>query len=97
VASVAQSFKEQLVGWGVPDYTAGIALSANTDFIAPCVGIVISNGSIYVNGAEISHFVSVVSGYNSSNGTPIVVDKGDVCKQTSSSNNPKFYPFKGVN
>lgn len=80
----------------VPDYTAGISVSGNTNYTVPCNGIIVGNSSIYINGIEVSHFVSVVPGYNSSNGTPFYVEKGDVCNAIQSDVGPKFYPLKGA-
>ena len=89
--------RETVIRWIMPDYTAGVQVAGNTNYTAPCDGIFVGNSSIYVNGVEVSHFVSVVPGYNSSNGTPFYVEKGDICKATSSDVGPKFYPLKGVN
>ena len=50
VASVASSFKEQSVGWGVPDYDRAISITANTAFEAPFNGFVEVVGEYGNNG-----------------------------------------------
>lgn len=102
VASVASSFKEASVGWGMPDYSAGVYVG-NLPYTAPCDGyinthIVHNAGdvSLYVNGVEIS-----LVGGGASAGLDYLfpVSKGDVI--TSSSTRAfyanDFYPCKGVN
>ena len=36
----AQTFKEQSVGWGMPDYSAGVSISANANYTCPNNGFV---------------------------------------------------------
>lgn len=45
VASVSQTFKEQSVSWGMPDYSAGVSLSTaqGSEYIAPKNGIILCN------------------------------------------------------
>ena len=89
------STKETIVGWGIPDYSAAIQVSSNTDYIAPCAGVFTSPTDIYINGTKRFDF-SEVSGSNTANSMTAIVDKGDVCKSTTSSGFIYFYPYKGV-
>ena len=101
--------KQTVVGWGMPDYTAGISItsykSANNKFTAPCDGIITvaylttnASGLPYINDSQ----------FGSYNIGEVVVDitqpinKGDtffcatINNQAGSGCN-KFYPLKGVN
>ena len=39
-ASPAQSFKETVVSWGIPDYERAVSVTSNSSFVAPFDGIV---------------------------------------------------------
>lgn len=106
VASVSQTFKEQSVSWGMPDYSAGVGLSyttTNTNF--PSDGIAYfgykgasnTSANIYIN--DISFGMGGSSAGNINTQTPYVVSKNDVYRYQTQSNGQYgvFYPFKGVN
>ena len=94
--------KQEIVRWGVPDYTSEIVVNA-TSYTAPKDGIVLVNcvhkdnnsNNVSVNGIQIYTF-SMSGSY--ANGTmtpfPLTVLAGDVI--TSNRSILKFYPFRGV-
>lgn len=105
VASVAQSFKEQSVGWGMPDYTAGVSKSRNVEYTAEVSGWIslsITNGT--QNPALLS-VDGVTAIYNPKEGnhqntySPIFVGKGQKYKLTGGGeiSRYQFFPCKGVN
>lgn len=95
--------KETVVGWGTPDYKAGITIG--TSYTAPCAGIVVAfaatgqsqNCNITVNGISITRFLTghgyAEGAYTSS---WAIVAAGDSITITAGSTKT-FYPFKGVN
>lgn len=112
VASVASSFKEQSVGWGIPDYTAGISIAvpkSSAPYTAPCSGIYIityqggkntSGKVLQVNGGNAYQFQYTSAANPIFNGV-VNLDKGDVLSSDTTSIPSEvhisiFYPFKGV-
>lgn len=92
VASVASSFKEQSVGWGMPDYSAGVSAPskntvAQTDIYVKTDSPTNASGTIYIND------VSVASGWEGF--VCAYVPKGATFRV--SGKNSKYYPLKGVN
>lgn len=99
---------ETVVGWMIPDYSAGIAISGNTDFICPAHGVIAGEVSaatggychIKVNGIVI---MQVGSENNQRCRGPFYaqIQKGDVVHILTAGNavipQSNFYPFKGVN
>lgn len=110
LSNVTSTGKETVVGWGMPDYSAGIDItsynSANNKFTAPCDGIITvaylsTNTSAYLPYINNLQFGS----YNQSaivNHITQPINKWDtffctgIHSQVGSGCN-KFYPFKGVN
>lgn len=100
VASVASSFKEQSVGWGMPDYTAEIALTSGSN--PPQLGYVMFVGNDiqndyalgYIDGVNV--FMLGSSGYQGSEtaGMYLVNELNTI---TTVKAKIKFYPLKGVN
>ena len=99
-ANPSQTFKEQSITWGIPDYTAGVSRTANVEYIAECAGYIsgyISGNNktldIYINGNKIIHTggggIDVVMYH-----AQAFVDKGDTYKLTDA--NYIFYPLKGT-
>lgn len=97
----SQSFKEMSVGWGMPDYTSGIAL-AGTSFICPSAGFVVmhgnggNSGKAYINGS----FAGAFSISNADSSANFFVSKNDVITFNSGysfGSETYFYPLKGVN
>ena len=52
-----QSFKDMSIGWGIPDYSAGISItsytSSSNQFVAPCDGVLIFTLNISTSGERI--------------------------------------------
>lgn len=110
--NATSSTKETIVGWGMPDYNSGIALTANTQYTAPCDGfayfsskransVVACYGILYdENGNEVFVFGnSAPSTSNSRADASIFVPKGykvTPSVNTSNTNFIMFYPLKGV-
>ena len=96
----AQSFKDMSIGWGMPDYSAGI--TGTLPFTAPKSGKISVNFSslanndtiLYINGVSVG---SVGNG-NSESGISVIqqfdVSGGDV---VTASGGYKDFPCKGVN
>ena len=102
VSSVASSFKEQAVSWGMPDYSAGVSWVWNSENIAPCDGLVMA----YWYGSN-NNEISITIGKTSLNYVTrdaagmreiFPISKGDTFKASGGYNNQyvKFFPFKGV-
>lgn len=88
------SAKATIVGWGIPDYTSGIALSSSSfPYTAPSDGFIYqaaSNCKMSVNDNE-----AIYNG--TAGGDGAVIAKNDVVKITEGSfARCYFYPLKGV-
>ena len=108
VASVASSFKKQSVGWGMPDYSAGVSITSG--YKATESGWVISNiysdwGTSSANGRLLINGIVVSANYHSAgnagkghNNVFIVpISKKDVVTYKGNVSDVIFYPCKGVN
>lgn len=105
VASVAQSFKEQSVGWGMPDYTAGVSKSKDVEYTAEVSGWIslsITNGTtnpalLSING--VTAIYNPREGNNKNTYPPVFVGKGQKYKLTGGGEVARyeFFPCKGVN
>ena len=106
VSAPVQAFKDMSIGWGMPDYSAGITVSA-IPYTAPsdgyftfmCVDVGTTLVSVYVNGVAIFYFIDAASGANGQSGN-IQVQKNDVITSSASIgafDNVVFYPCKGAN
>ena len=99
-ANPAQSFKEQSVGWGMPDYSAGISVSL--PFTATCDGVlkVNTNGYWYglINNGDYSHGINVISIGGGDQTSDFILPKGTVIssRAATGTNTLTFYPMKGV-
>lgn len=92
--------KETIVGWGMPDYSAGISFPVpyNNPYTADSNGWVVGyisvssgyNNNIYVNS------VSVQIHSSNSFGTIFPVSKGDIVTTDASSGSFTFYPCMGA-
>lgn len=103
----SQSFKEMSVGWGMPDYSAGVSVANSTilsGFTAPSDGVLIFDGGMAnatING------IGIAAGYyytpnSAAYGQPVsmLLSKGEILKATNvytTTDHSVFYPFKGVN
>lgn len=109
--SVASSFKEASVGWGVPDYSAGVSVTYPVQakpFVAPSDGvyiatIVVNNVTaiLYINGVATGYSQRNANSYRDASSQYIPLLKGDsiywsVATPTGT-NTSMFYPFKGAN
>ena len=102
--------RETVVGWGIPDYTAGISFSNNTDYTAPKNGVAmcvvnlgdfdgLGDATVYINNNEVFHIAGTSAG-SVRNLIYIPVSKGNIIKvymKRTTTSSLKFYPFKGVN
>lgn len=107
VASVASSFKEQSVGWGMPDYSARVDIKSQTNagYTAPSKGFIVFYSkqgkqahTLKINDNVISSGTSSGNVYNCTYCLP--VEKGDVFKYdvaVSYVDSAYFFPLKGVN
>lgn len=91
------SAKETIVGWGIPDYSAGISLNGiSSPYTAPKDGVVILErniGTVYVNGNYVATSGQTYSAYS----VFIPVSSGDIVSWTQGTPyNGVFYPLKGV-
>lgn len=99
--------KEMSVGWGMPDYSAGVSVANSTilsGFTAPSDGVLIFDAGI--SNATING-IAIAAGYyytpdGASYGQPVsmLLSKGDILKAAniySTTDHSVFYPLKGVN
>ena len=92
--------KETIVGWGMPDYSAGISQTTNTEYTATTAGYLTFYGSgyqdfaLFVNNAMVRR--SGGSATNVTYSLSCYVDKNDKYKFVGSGT-ANFYPLKGVN
>lgn len=109
VASVASSFKEASIGWGMPDYSAGVAIGAS-GYTVPKNGWICSNiysdwATSSANGRLLINGIIVSANYHSGGGSGkghnnyfiVPISKNDVVTYTTNVDNVTFYPCKGVN
>jgi len=98
LGNVPTTSKETIVGWGMPDYTAGISVPLSSmPYTAPSNGIILvfwngGNNELTINSQSISSFIFSGSAYFTGK-IPFHVKKGDVI---SCSEEPiTFYPCIG--
>ena len=103
--SPVQSFKDMSVGWGMPDYNAGIALSYNSfvsAWTAPSDGVICGKANWNSSTKYLTINGSIVQGGDTEcYGIFFFVSKGDVIHNDSgviesSHTYLTFYPLKGV-
>jgi hypothetical protein len=101
-----QNIKDMIVGWGIPDYSAGVSVSDTGTFICPsdgCIGFRTSDANNtnastpYVNGTRV-----VANGWCSTHcyyPFTFFVSKNDVVTWTNNSYDSviTFFPLKGAN
>lgn len=99
--SPAQSFKDMSIGWGMPDYSAGV--SVELPYTAPYNGFFMAhltynagNIYLYVNNIKVQE---VGGGATAGMDYMLPVSKGDKITRSSTETyyNAIFYPCKGVN
>ena len=94
-ASPAQSFINQSMAWGVPDYSAGVA--AACPYTAPTAGLFVA---FCTSGVDYITFGGVDIGmrFSANNHAAVFVQAGDVISVAGTGPATcKFYPLKGVN
>lgn len=103
VASVASSFKEASVGWGMPDYSAGVTKTKDVNYTETVDGFVVVNvaGASYNNFfylADYSFNLTTQGGYSHGVLATFYVPKGTLYKYSGVNPNKYiFFPLKGVN
>lgn len=102
VASVASSFKEQSVSWGMPDYSAGVKKANNTQYTAEVDGFLLYNYSgatkanvLIINDVSIN--LTTQAQYSHGVALMLPLSKGDNYKLTGEGKILMFFPCKGVN
>lgn len=110
VTAPTQAFKNMSVGWGIPDYSAGVTLSNNTSYTAIFDGFVVLVCSGSANqksypvkvtlNSTVLMYVSIYGWVGASGvGRELTfpVSKGDVIElnTTATINKYSIYPFKG--
>ena len=104
--NASQSAKETIVGWGIPDYTAGVTLTAGVQYTASTDGVIFASyinnqtrATITINGVSMNlNYCYKVSGdVESESLSTIPVAKGDVYTLAAVGGNTIFFfPLKGV-
>ena len=89
--NITNSSKETIVGWGMPDYSAGVSVStspytATYKCLFCCHNY---NSTVYVNGNIVGYGGTTVN-------VQVVLDVGDVVSGNTTMNSV-VYPLKGVN
>lgn len=94
--------RETVVGWGMPDYSAGVGLNSNVTYTAEKDGFVfwqalnVTQGDFFVNGVLHGQAIGSANHWADCNSVMMPVSKGDTYKCTGA-NSFIFYPCKGVN
>ena len=100
--AVDYSDRETVVGWGIPDYSAGVSKSADTEYTADVSGWIYASGSpktgqsltITIDGTPIVFGIQL----NVSDSLFIPINRGSKYSITNLSYfTATFYPCKGVN
>ena len=102
---ISEANKETIVGWGMPDYSAGISIANNTDYKVPTDGIVYFSGvnstgarsTVKLNGVVFMVGFYSTTSYTGFSGS-VLVNKNDIINVnfSQSKGTLEFYPFKGV-
>lgn len=96
------SDRETVVGWCMPDYSAGVGKNSNVTYTAEKDGFVFwqalntTRGTFYVNGAVHGQALGMEGTWADCNSIMMPVSKGDTYNCTGATTFI-FYTFKGVN
>ena len=97
--NVTATGKETIVGWGMPDYSAGVNISGSS-YTAPCDGFAClhnynstNSSKVYVN----ANIVGIMSNVNADSTVQILLNKNDILTCSDNFSSSYFYPLKGVN
>ena len=104
---LSRSNKEEIVSWGMPDYSAGVSKTIGDNHVAPTDGVVSFSGYSTKSKAAIFYVNDVKLTYAAPDGqmdtsSQILVPKGSTYRLTTANNTyPNsfltFYPLKGAN
>lgn len=93
--------KQTIVGWGMPDYSAGI--SVTIPFTATSDGVlkINTNGYWYgyINGGDMRNGINLVSAGGGDQTGDFILSEGTIItlREGSGTNTLTFYPMKGTN
>lgn len=107
LSNVSTSGKEASVGWGIPDYSAGVSKTNDTQYTAETDGLLWirlddynGSSSLVIDGKTFTINLSGSNQVQISN-LPLFIGKGSKYKvifgRTSSNTSITFFPCKGVN
>lgn len=106
VTAPVQAFKDMSIGWGMPDYTAGVSVTLSSTYTATYDQLLVVEG-LFTNGETLMATISskflislAAGGGNTIRGNAhVFLNKNDVLNFTalSGSYNATAYPLKGVN
>jgi hypothetical protein len=108
ISEIMSTSKDTIVSWSIPDYSAGIEISASTNisYTAPSTGVLMMKTvggtvgyvkTITINGYSVPNTTNTGSGeYNAHYTIPLC--KGDefIMVSTNTSQVTKFYPMREV-
>lgn len=105
VTNPVQAFKDMSIGWNIPDYSAGIAIT-RSPFTAPSDGVINANGvtapniggwaNLYINGKIICS-QGHTSNWAERTSSEFIIGKGDVLTYSNITGTLTFFPYKGAN
>lgn len=99
LSDVSQAGKERVVGWGMPDYSAGVALttlSPSTSYTATIDCVLYGNcfnGKVFVNGQQVAHSGDT----EKSAPATVYLSAGETVTTSREFGQLYMYPLKGVN
>lgn len=100
--NVGDAGKENSIGWGMPDYSAGVGRVAGTTYTADRPGWImwradnVTRGTLYVNGEIFGGAGGITGSWADYNSIFAPVDVGDTYSCTGG-DAFIFYPCKGAN
>ena len=103
VTAPTQAFKDMVIGWGMPDYSAGVSVSlvnSQLNFTASTDGYFVLSGllgTLYINGLKVGS-MTAYTGWDGCIST-IILNKGDVVTTSGTVRDYQgtFFPCKGAN
>lgn len=100
VSNASTVAKETVVGWGMPDYSAGISIGSSLPYTAPSAGVVLmisgyqtGAGQLEVNGIQAGYEIGASQVQGTSYAFP---SKGDIITVSGAAAAITFFPMKGV-
>ena len=96
-----KSDRATVVGWGMPDYSAGVVKTLNVEYTAEVDGMLLIQTTSSTSGRQLKIDNVTISMISNAGATSLYtmpfVGKGSVYKLTGTSGVYEFYPLKGVN